>query len=179
MAMSVTNAGTASPMYRQLTWMIWRIIIQPTKIRVQPVAQGGIEANIGAKKMEMMKQTPVVIAVKPVFPPSAIPAPDSMNAVTGETPNNAPMEMQMASVQYAMVALGNEPSFSTTPEKRAMLYSVAVASMMSTYKNVNRARANCAGCDPAFQEMTLSVFCIGCAATTCLKKSNLFWPSSV
>lgn len=70
-----------------------------TRTNVQPVAQGGMEAKMGAKKREIKKQVPVVIAVSPVFPPSAIPAPDSMKAVTGETPNNAPTEMQMESVQ--------------------------------------------------------------------------------
>lgn len=54
---------------------------------------------MGAKKREIKKQVPVVMAVNPVFPPSAIPAPDSMKAVTGETPRRAPTVMQMESVQ--------------------------------------------------------------------------------
>jgi hypothetical protein len=70
-----------------------------TITKVHPVAQGGMEAKMGAKKSEIKKQTPVVIAVKPVLPPSAIPAPDSMNAVTGEVPKRAPIEMQIESVQ--------------------------------------------------------------------------------
>ncbi len=45
---------------------------------VQPVAHGGIDAKIGAKNIEMIKQRPVTIAVRPVFPPSAMPAPDSI-----------------------------------------------------------------------------------------------------
>jgi len=49
--------------------------------------------------MEMKKQMPQVIAVNPVLPPSAMPAPDSMKAVTGEQPRRAPIEMQKASVQ--------------------------------------------------------------------------------
>jgi hypothetical protein len=60
---------------------------------VQPVAQGGMDAKIGAKKREIRKQTPVVIAVRPVRPPSVIPAPDSMKAVTGEQPKSEPIEM--------------------------------------------------------------------------------------
>ena len=68
-------------------------------IKVQPVAQGGIEANIGAKNMETKKHRPHVMAVSPVFPPSAIPAPDSMKAVTGEQPKRAPIEIQNASIQ--------------------------------------------------------------------------------
>lgn len=100
---------------------------------MQPVAQGGMEAKTGEKKMEMRKQTPVVMAVRPVLPPSVIPAPDSMKAVTGEHPSTEPMEIVMASVQYASVERGKSPvSGSTTPEKRAMLYNVAVQSMIST-----------------------------------------------
>lgn len=64
--------------------------------RVQPVAHGGMEAKIGAKKMEMKKQIPEVMAVIPVLPPSEIPAPDSMKAVTGERPNSEPIVMPKA-----------------------------------------------------------------------------------
>ena len=93
-----------------------------TKIKVQPVAQGGMLAKIGAKKIERRKQAPVVMAVRPVRPPSAMPAPDSTKAVTGETPKSEPIEMLNASVQKAKVDLGKSPvSGSTTPEKRAML----------------------------------------------------------
>lgn len=107
------------------------------------MAQGGIEAKIGAKKREIKKQIPTVIAVSPVLPPSAIPAPDSMNAVTGLQPNKAPMDIQIASVQYAKVDRGKSPLWiSTTPENLAMLYSVAVQSIMSTYRKVKRAKRN-------------------------------------
>ena len=93
-----------------------------TMTNVQPVAHGGIEAKIGAKKIQIRKHIPVVIAVRPVLPPSAIPAPDSMKAVTGDVPKSAPMEMHRESVQYATVDRGKSPDFlSTTPEKRAML----------------------------------------------------------
>jgi hypothetical protein len=66
---------------------------------VQPVAHGGIEASIGAKNTEIRKQRPVVMAVRPVRPPSVIPAPDSINAVHGEVPKREPMEIVKASVQ--------------------------------------------------------------------------------
>jgi hypothetical protein len=92
---------------------------------VQPVAQGGIDANIGAKKMDKRKQIPVVRAVSPVFPPSVIPAPDSMKAVTGDVPKRAPMGIEKASVQYAIVDRGKAPvSSSTTPANLAMLPNV-------------------------------------------------------
>lgn len=79
------------------------------------------------------------MAVKPVRPPSAIPAPDSTKVVTGELPNKDPIEMHIASVQNATVERGKEPSVgSTTPAKRAIEYSVPVASKMSTYLHLMR-----------------------------------------
>jgi len=83
----------------QFMKVTWRIIINPTRIRVQPVAQGGIEAKIGAKNIDIRKHTPVVMAVRPVRPPSVIPAPDSINAVTGEHPKSEPIEIVIASQQ--------------------------------------------------------------------------------
>ena len=68
-----------------------------TRIRVHPVAQGGTDAKMGAKNREMKKQIPVVMAVKPVRPPSWMPEPDSTNAVTGEEPKSEPMEIAKAS----------------------------------------------------------------------------------
>jgi len=121
MKIRVTNAGSASPGYRQFISVTERAIIQPTRTRVQPVAHGGMDAKMGAKNREMKKQTPVVMAVRPVRPPSEIPAPDSIKAVTGEVPSKEPIEIEMASVQYARVDRGKEPVFeSTTPENVAM-----------------------------------------------------------
>ena len=47
------------------------------------MAQGGIDANIGAKKSDMRKHIPLTQAVSPVLPPSNTPALDSMKTVTG------------------------------------------------------------------------------------------------
>jgi hypothetical protein len=58
-----------------------------------------MDAKMGAKNIEMKKQMPQVMAVKPVLPPSAMPAPDSIKAVTGDVPKREPTEMQNASVQ--------------------------------------------------------------------------------
>jgi len=92
-----------------------------------------MDAKIGAKKMEMRKQMPVTMAVSPVRPPSAIPAPLSTKAVTGEHPSSEPMEMHTASVQYATVERGKSPSVVLVLlQKRAIEYSVAVQSTMST-----------------------------------------------
>lgn len=40
--------------------------------RALPVAQDGMEAKIGEKNIEMKNMNPVVIAVRPVLPPSLI-----------------------------------------------------------------------------------------------------------
>src|SRR3978361_2136483 len=96
----VRNAGTESPAYLQLISVQALAIIAPTSIRVQPVAHGGMDANIGAKKIEMKKQRPVTQAVIPVAPPSDIPAPDSINAVTGGEPKREPMVIPKASTKY-------------------------------------------------------------------------------
>lgn len=109
------------------------------------MAQGGMEANMGAKKTETRKHSPVTIAVSPVLPPSAMPAPLSMKAVTGEQPSSDPIEIHAASVQYATVDRGKSPSpLRVLLQKRAMEYNVAVQSIISTYRNVNSARAKLA-----------------------------------
>lgn len=97
---SVIKAGSASPQYLQLISLAALHIIAPTMMRVEPVAHGGIEAKMGAKKIEMKKQNPVTIAVKPVLPPSEMPAPDSMNAVTGDKPRSEPIEMPKAAEKH-------------------------------------------------------------------------------
>lgn len=92
----VRKAGKASPKYSQLMPFTDIAIKQPTIISVQPVAHGGIDENMGAKKTEMKKHRPVVIAVRPVLPPSEIPAPDSMKVVTGERPKMEPIVIPAA-----------------------------------------------------------------------------------
>lgn len=168
-----------------------------TKISVHPVAHGGMLAKIGAKKMDTKKHSPVTIAVSPVRPPSAIPAPLSMKAVTGEHPSSDPMLMHAASMQYATVDRGKSPSLLSLrflvaprsllaaccrarPQNRAIEYSVAVQSMMSTYRNVNSASANDAPYDPDRSHCcALSVCVMGWNETTLRKKAKRASPSAV
>ena len=63
----------------------------PTMTSAPPVAHAGMDAKMGAKKIAMKKQRPVVMAVRPVAPPSEMPAPDSTKAVTGGQPKREPM----------------------------------------------------------------------------------------
>ncbi len=48
-----------------------RIMREPTITKAPPVAHEGIEANIGEKKTDTKNASPVNMAVRPVFPPSA------------------------------------------------------------------------------------------------------------
>src|SRR4051812_40922494 len=91
------KAGTASPRYFQLMSTTAVAIMEPTRMRTDPVAYGGIDAKMGAKKTEMKKRKPAETETRPVLPPSEIPAPDSTKAVTGGTPRTEPTEMLMAS----------------------------------------------------------------------------------
>lgn len=120
------------------------------------------------------------MAVKPVRPPSAIPAPLSINAVTGEQPKSEPTEMHTASVQYAIVDRGKSPSSSTTPQNLAIEYRVAVQSMMSTYKKVTSASTNCVPlASPRLHCCTLRIPLIGWKATMGSKNSNRAFPASL
>ncbi len=49
-----------------------RIIRDPTMVNAPPVAQDGMDAKMGAKKMDTKNIIPVMTAVKPVLPPSVI-----------------------------------------------------------------------------------------------------------
>ena len=49
-----------------------RIISDPTMVNAPPVAQDGMDAKMGAKKMDTKNIIPVVMAVKPVLPPSVV-----------------------------------------------------------------------------------------------------------
>ena len=105
------------------------IMSEPTMMRAPPVAQGGIEAKIGAKKTETKNMMPTTLAVLPVLPPSAIPVADSTKAVTGDVPMSAPIEIEKASTQYATVDRSKSSvTGSRRPANLAIEYSVPVVS---------------------------------------------------
>lgn len=93
----------------------------PDITRAPPVAQDGILANIGAKKTLMKNIIPTTMPVIPVFPPSEIPVADSTKTVTGEVPISAPIEIEKASTQYAMVLFSkSRVCGSRSPANRAI-----------------------------------------------------------
>jgi len=116
---------------------------EPTMTNAPPVAQDGIDANMGAKNTEMKNANPVTIAVIPVFPPSEcqgqtsvgagidtervplMPVALSMNAVTGLVPTSAPILIEKASTQYAIVEFSKSSvTGSRRPANFAMEYNV-------------------------------------------------------
>jgi hypothetical protein len=62
----------------------FRIIKLPTRIKTEPVDHEGKLLRMGEKKMAMKNQKEVAIAVRPVLPPSEIPAADSERARKSE-----------------------------------------------------------------------------------------------
>ena len=114
------------------------------------MAHGGIDAKIGAKNTETKKASPVTMAVIPVLPPSnqrheysvscapyitrvcydhvpLIPVALSTNEVTGLVPISAPMLIQNASTQYAIVEFSkSNVTGSRRPANFAIEYSVLV-----------------------------------------------------
>ena len=61
--------------------------------------------------MDKRKQIPVTTAVKPVRPPTAIPAEDSTNAPTGEVPSREPASIAVESDASALPTRGILLSF--------------------------------------------------------------------
>ena len=78
------------------------------------VAQGGILAIMGAKKIDRKKNNPQNTAVRPVREPASTPAPLSMNEVTGESPKMEPNIVESASTENACLLAGKSPVSSST-----------------------------------------------------------------
>lgn len=106
----------------------------PTMIRTDPVAHAGMFDKIGEKKIEMKNQKAVVMAVRPVFPPSAIPEADSTKGVQGEVPKKRPeAEIQAESTRKATELPSKSPSrMSYRPACFDMATRVPVVSRRST-----------------------------------------------
>ena len=98
------------------------------------VAKEGIARNSGAKKSESRKKNPVVIAVRPVRPPSAIPDEDSTKVVTVEVPRQAPAVVPIASASRAPRILGRRPCSSSIFALEAQPIRVPSVSNRSTNK---------------------------------------------
>ena len=69
----VRKAGKPSVASEKSTSLIVRIIKNPTIIKAEAVACGGIKRKSGEKKRDSKKSAETVTAVRPVLPPTATP----------------------------------------------------------------------------------------------------------
>ena len=73
----VKNAGSPSEISPKSMSLTDAIINRPTTMSTGAVAATGITMSNGARNKDAIKSPAIVKAVKPVRPPSAIPAADS------------------------------------------------------------------------------------------------------
>ena len=86
-------------------------ISTPTTISAGAVTWEVTTDSNGEKNKPNKKKIPVVTAVKPERPPTAIPAEDSTYAPTGEVPNKEPASMAVESEASALPTRGILLSF--------------------------------------------------------------------
>ena len=106
--MMAINAGIASIISNQSSLTTCCIIMNPTMISAGAVANEGTVRKIGEKNSESTKNAPVVSAVSPVRPPSAIPEVDSTNVVTVDVPSPAPTVVATASARRAPLPIAKK-----------------------------------------------------------------------
>src|SRR5690606_32721779 len=87
----------------------------------------------GAKNRQAINSRPTTTAVKPVRPPAATPAEDSIYGVVDEVPKAAPATIAEESANNAFFRRGNLPSFNK-PARCETPTSVPVESNRSTRK---------------------------------------------
>lgn len=108
----------------------------PTIINAGAVTCEVTTDSNGEKNKPNKKKIPVVIAVIPERPPTAIPADDSTNAPTGEVPNKEPASIAVESEAKAFPTRGILLSF-MKPAWFANPTKVPAVSKKVTSKNVS------------------------------------------
>ena len=111
------------------------IIKKPTIISAGAVANAGIAKNTGEKNNAAKNKQPAVNAVKPVLPPSAMPADDSTKVVIVDVPKSEPAVVPIASVNSTCLTLGSLPSLSRRFAFDAQPMTVPIVSNKSTNRN--------------------------------------------
>jgi creatinine amidohydrolase/Fe(II)-dependent formamide hydrolase-like protein len=85
------------------------IIIIPTTMRAGAVAAAGTSPATGARNTQANRSTAVTTLVRPVRPPTLIPAALSTYVVVLDVPNKAPTEVAIASANRALSILDLKP----------------------------------------------------------------------
>ena len=106
-------------------------------IRAGAVAKLGMVRNSGLKMVASRNSTPVVIAVRPVRPPSVTPEALSTKVVVVEVPSTAPTQVPMESAISAPLMLGRRPSSSSISALEATPIRVPSVSNRSTNRKEN------------------------------------------
>ena len=99
------KAGTASLKSLHSISLKEDVIITPTATRAGAVAAKGTALTNVARKADIAKQIATTTEVSPVRPPAPIPEALSTKVVVLEVPNNAPMEVAVASANSALSSL--------------------------------------------------------------------------
>ena len=113
-------------------------IRKPTMTNAGAVAKAGIAIKIGDKNRAIMKRTAIVIAVRPVLPPSDTPDALSTYDVVVDTPKHAPAVVATASAIKAPLIRGNFPSESSIFAFDETPTNVPNVSKISTKRNANK-----------------------------------------
>ncbi len=104
--MLVKKAGMAWLMSAQSMCCDSPIIMAPTRIRMGAVAAVGTFPKSGARKTEAKKRRPTTTAVRPVRPPSRMPAADSTCTMMGLQPAMAATTVPRAELRNAQMLPG-------------------------------------------------------------------------
>lgn len=99
------ESGTASLKSLHSISLKEDVIITPTATRAGAVAAKGTALTNVARKADIAKQIATTTEVSPVRPPAPIPEALSTKVVVLEVPNNAPMEVAVASANSALSSL--------------------------------------------------------------------------
>ncbi len=133
--MIVTNEGIITARLLQLILLISVAINAPTIMSAGAVTSGVMTDRIGEKSIATPKHAAMITEVKPVRPPTAMPADDSTKDAVVEVPSTAPATADPASASSARPALGILLSF-IRPAWLATAISAPAVSKKATNKNV-------------------------------------------
>mmetsp|Transcript_3761 Transcript_3761/g.7476 ORF Transcript_3761/g.7476 Transcript_3761/m.7476 type:complete len:211 (-) Transcript_3761:974-1606(-) len=172
---TVRNAVEACAGSCHLTSLRDLAMRQPTITKAPPVAQGGMEAIIGAKKILSKKKIPQNTAVMPVREPVSTPAALSMYEVTGLRPKKEPAMVAQASAAKARRDRGKSPFSSAIPMAITKARRVPLVSRKSTYRKVNSATP----ASPSLLVNGTKILSIFSTETTFLKYSKRSSPKSL
>mmetsp|Transcript_41803 Transcript_41803/g.91113 ORF Transcript_41803/g.91113 Transcript_41803/m.91113 type:complete len:216 (-) Transcript_41803:715-1362(-) len=107
------------------------------------VAHLGMASMTGAKNGETKKSAAITMAVRPVRPPSAMPAHVSLWMITGEVPQHAPKVVDTDEAKNAAVDPGSASFSSSSPARKPIPNCTPAVSKIVTSSNDRLATMTC------------------------------------